>query len=94
MLKFKVISPFEIYEELGEVIDRNHLYKYDVERPGILENVDVFCPNSRSDSQEYTRFDLFEQVENEYNYILSELQAYNRCVNYIEVKENFKKLVN
>tara|TARA_R110002051_G_C8627547_1_gene484279 strand:- start:706 stop:918 length:213 start_codon:yes stop_codon:yes gene_type:complete len=34
------------------------------------------------------------QVENEYNYILSELQAYNRCVNYIEVKENFKKLVN
>ena len=37
---------------------------------------------------------MLPQVENEYNYILSELQAYNRCVNYIEVKENFKKLVN
>ena len=105
MLKFKVISPFEIYEEIGEVIDRNHLYKYDAERPGILENVDVFCPNSRIDSQEYTRFDLFERVEDDNKadfFVFSiylELFEYSNsdkiieCVEYYSLKYPDRKII-
>ena len=63
MLRFKLLKPYDIYNDLGEVIDREYLYEYDRERPGILEDVDIFCQNSRSKTQYHTRFDLFELVD-------------------------------
>lgn len=63
-LRFYVYPRREI--ERVAPISKSFLVPWEALRPGVLDDnsIDVFLPNCRSEKHDYTRFDLFERVEN------------------------------
>lgn len=65
-IKFKIIP----YKEIIQFIKDESLYghwldEYLKHRPGILENVDIFCENCRSVNEPNKNFNLFQKVDND-----------------------------
>ena len=79
-IKFTILDKTIINNLLDNILLKIDLSSYLVEdRKDILEKIDIFIPNARSAKQNYTRFDLFEYDNINYEIIV--------CPIYLEIFE-------